>query len=1027
MAELSVETLARFKEVLPGNSAVYVWDGHHFTLLFHAAKIPLFLGIEEKQYCQRSESDALSLVLDSDRPLAEQALSDCLKSHACLSLSFRVERKGRGIAWVHAQGGYVGEFKGNPVYFISYTSPDSEKDIYQEILSHTDRLIYVSDAKTNEILYINQPDSFLKKGKTLGMPCHEFIFDRSSPCEGCYIPQLRQGEKVDIKRFNPYNNHFEHVTAEPLLYCGREAFVHYVEDITESHALHEEVKATEKRYQSAVEGAGLVVWEYHIKEKKITNISSGMRKVGLPETLTNVPESLLGYCLEDDQVRFLNLFKRIAEGKEEQINENFWMKWKEDIAPRYEHIVLSIVKDSNGVPSVAYGIGMDITSHAEERERYLFARRQLEESHPASLATFHINLTKNESGQGRYVMSFVSKAEEKGTADGFLDVFASMIADPEIQKVAAERFSRSALLSAFERGQTSELLQYPIIYPDGNRHWREAQLYLIKNPISGDVEALCYAIDIDKRKQTEFLSNALQKDSFGFLLLIDVATGMIISGGDTKKGSAERYSNENYSEALEKALTHFFKNDQREEMTWLYSLSNIKKELQSKPIFQNTAKGVDGHYYHWRFSYVDEAKSIILMTRSDVTESMEKELKQAEDLRKAVTAAEQANEAKSEFLSRMSHDMRTPLNGIIGMSYLTENMDLPKEAKENLKKIDTSSKFLLSLINDLLDMAKAESGKITLHPEPYSINDFLTYIGAVIKPLCDEKSQKLVIDAAPVPGVVPLMDELRTNQIYFNLFSNAVKYTPENGTITYKLRGHMTPDNRLFMEITISDTGIGMSEEFQKHLFEPFAQEHRTDYSEMRGTGLGLAIVKRLVDLMKGSIRVESVLGKGSSFILDFTFDIVKQTSKPTALEAVASPSDYSSISGKHVLVCEDHPLNQEIVKKLLEKKNAIVEIAENGEIGVQDFLRSRLHYYDVILMDIHMPIMNGYEATRKIRALKRADAKDTPIIALTADAYDSDVKACLDAGMNSHLAKPLDPLKLYETLSQLFQKEPRS
>jgi signal transduction histidine kinase len=436
---------------------------------------------------------------------------------------------------------------------------------------------------------------------------------------------------------------------------------------------------------------------------------------------------------------------------------------------------------------------------------------------------------------------------------------------------------------------------------------------------------------------------------------------------------------------------------------------------------------MDGHYYHWRFSYVDEAKSIILMTRSDVTESMEKELKQAEDLRKAVTAAEQANEAKSEFLSRMSHDMRTPLNGIIGMSYLTENMDLPKEAKENLKKIDTSSKFLLSLINDLLDMAKAESGKIALHPEPYSINDFLTYISAVIKPLCDEKSQKLVIDAAPVPGVVPLMDELRTNQIYFNLFSNAVKYTPENGTITYKLRGHMTPDNRLFMEITISDTGIGMSEEFQKHLFEPFAQEHRTDYSEMRGTGLGLAIVKRLVDLMKGSIRVESVLGKGSSFILDFTFDIVKQTSKPAALEAVASPSDYSSISGKHVLVCEDHPLNQEIVKKLLEKKNAIVEIAENGEIGVQDFLRSRLHYYDVILMDIHMPIMNGYEATRKIRALKRADAKDTPIIALTADAYDSDVKACLDAGMNSHLAKPLDPLKLYETLSQLFQKEPRS
>jgi signal transduction histidine kinase/PAS domain-containing protein/ActR/RegA family two-component response regulator len=1023
MAELSVETLARFKEILPGNSAVYTYDSHHFSLLFHTATIPAFLGLSEKEYGEASEKDALSFLVEADRPLLEKALGDCFIGKACLNFSFRVKRRGMGTSLVHAQGGYAGEFQGKPVYFFSYTSPDSEKDIYQEILSHTDRLIYVSDAENDEILYINQPEAFKKAGKVMGMPCYSYLFDRKEPCEGCYLSRLRAGASVDIKRYNPYNQHFEHVTAEPLLYCGRKAFVHYVEDITESHALHEEVKATEKRYQSAVEGAGLVVWEYHVRERCITNISPSMRKVGVPETIDNVPQSLLSYCLEEDQVRFLRLFERIASGKEEQIDENFWMKWKDNIAPRYEHIVVSVVKDQNGEVTTAYGIGMDITSQAEERERYLFARRQLEESHPASLASFHVNLTKNEVGQGHYVMPFVSKVEEKGTADGFLAGFVAVIADPEIQAKAAERFTRSALLSAFERGQSSEMIQYPIIYPDGNRHWREAQLYLIKNPISGDVEALCYAIDIDIRKQTEFLSNALRKDSFGFLLLIDAETGKIISGGETKKGSAERYSNESYAEALAKALEHFFKADQKEEMTWLYSLSNVKKELESKTTFQNTAKAVDGRYYHWRFSYVDESHSVILMTRSDVTESMEKELKQAEELRQAVQAAEQANEAKSEFLSRMSHDMRTPLNGIIGMSYLTENMAIPAEAKENLKKIDTSSKFLLSLINDLLDMAKAESGKIALHPEPYPVTDFLTYIGAVIKPLCDEKSQKLVIDALPVPGVVPLMDELRTNQIYFNLFSNAVKYTPENGTITYKLRGHLTKEGRLAMEIQISDTGIGMSGEFQKHLFEPFSQENRTDYSEMRGTGLGLAIVKRLVDLMHGTIRVESTLGKGSTFILDFTFDVVKESAVAPLQSKAENPGDYSALEGKHVLVCEDHPLNQEIVKKLLEKKGVLVEIAENGEIGVQDFLRSRLHFYDAVLMDIHMPIMNGYEATRKIRSLPRADAQKTPIIALTADAYDSDVKACLDAGMDSHLAKPLDPAKLYETLSSFFAK----
>lgn len=1024
MAELSGETLNRFKEVLPGYSAVYVYDGQKLCLIYHSEKISTFFGLEENDYCKQSEKDVFSFVWPSDRPSLEKTLSDCLKKDACLSISFRVNRPGKGQAWVHAQGGYVGDLQGKRTFFVSFSSPDSEKDIYQEILSHTDRLIYVTDAQTDEILYTNQPQRFQELGRSMGMPCYQYIFNRNEPCEGCYLPDLRRGEKVDTKCYNPYNGHYEHVTAEPVFYCGRPAFAHYVEDITESHALHEEVKATEKRYKLAVEGAGLVVWEYHIKERTVTNISSRMREVGIPEMVENVPESLLPYCLEDDQVRLMDFFRRIASGKEEQIDENFWMKWQPNTAPRYEHIVVSAVKDAQGGVPVAYGIGMDITSQAEERERYLFARRQLEESHPASLANFHINLTKNSSGVGRYAMPFVSVVEEKKTADGFFEAFAHLIADPEIREMAKTKFTRNSLIAAFERGQSSETLQYPIIYPDGNRHWREAQIHLIKNPLSGDIEALFYAIDIDKRKQTEFLSNALQKDSFGFLLLIDASTGMILSGGDTGKDPSERYSNENYSDALAKALARFFKEDQWEETTWLYSLANVKKELQSKETFQSTAKAIDGRYYHWRFSYVDEAKSVILMTRSDVTESMEKELKQAEDLRKAVSEAERANEAKSQFLSRMSHDMRTPLNGIIGMSYLTQNLDIPEEARNNLKKIDTSSKFLLSLINDLLDMAKAESGKITLHPEPYSVTNFLTYIDAVIRPLCEEKSQKLVIDALPLAGVVPLMDELRVNQIFFNLFSNAVKYTPENGTITYWLRERRTPEGRLAMEIRLSDTGIGMSKEFQTHLFEPFAQEHRTDYSEMRGTGLGLVIVKRLVDLMKGTIRAESVLGQGTTFILNFTFDVAKEKAKTTASEKKTTDLDYSLLEGKHILVCEDHPLNQEIIKKLLENKSLIVEIAENGEIGIQEFQRSRLNYYDEILMDIHMPIMNGYEATRRIRSLSRTDAKKIPIIALTADAYDSDVKACLDAGMNSHLAKPLDPAKLYETILSYLPKQ---
>ena len=422
-----------------------------------------------------------------------------------------------------------------------------------------------------------------------------------------------------------------------------------------------------------------------------------------------------------------------------------------------------------------------------------------------------------------------------------------------------------------------------------------------------------------------------------------------------------------------------------------------------------------------RFSWLNAEKREILVIQQDVTEVNRREQAQIAALEEAKYKADAANLAKSEFLSRMSHDIRTPLNGIIGMTYLTEEMDLPDAARENLKKIDTSSKFLLSLINDVLDMTKAESGRIELHPEPYPIEEFFNYIDAVVRPLCDGKSQKLVIDAEPVEGIVPVADELRFNQICFNLFSNAVKYTPENGTVTCRIRGHLTDEGRLAGEFTFSDTGIGMSEEFQKVLFEPFTQEHRSETSEMRGTGLGLAIVKRLLDAMGGSIRVESAPGKGSSFIVNLCFDCVPADEVPSRrVPAPEKSADFTELAGMHVLLCEDHPLNQEIAKALLEEKGVLVELAGDGQIGLRAFENSAASYYDCILMDIRMPVMDGYETTRAIRQLDRSDAETVPIVAMTADAFDDDVKKCLAAGMNGHIAKPIDPQKLYSVLSSL-------
>jgi CheY-like chemotaxis protein len=370
----------------------------------------------------------------------------------------------------------------------------------------------------------------------------------------------------------------------------------------------------------------------------------------------------------------------------------------------------------------------------------------------------------------------------------------------------------------------------------------------------------------------------------------------------------------------------------------------------------------------------------------------------------------------------MSHDIRTPLNGIIGMTYLALEEDNPPRTADCLAKIDTSSKFLLGLINDVLDMSRAESDRIELNPEPYPIGEYNEYLDAVIRPLCREKGQSFMLDESlALNQLVPLADKLRTNQIMFNLLSNAVKYTPEGGTITYRISGVSLGDGRVAVEHRITDTGIGMSGEFQKVLFQPFSQEARDDNSETRGSGLGLAIVKKLVDLMGGTIRVRSEIGKGTTFLVRLEFDAIPGESALRPRQAAGeNGSGAGALAGKHILLCEDHPLNQEIVKALLEQKGAMVEIAVNGRRGVDLFAASAPGYYDAVLMDIRMPVMDGITAAGKIRAMKRADAARVPIVAMTADAFEEDVQKCLNAGMNSHLAKPIDPELLFRTLAEL-------
>ena len=387
------------------------------------------------------------------------------------------------------------------------------------------------------------------------------------------------------------------------------------------------------------------------------------------------------------------------------------------------------------------------------------------------------------------------------------------------------------------------------------------------------------------------------------------------------------------------------------------------------------------------------------------------ELHKNRQLQAALSEAERANCAKSDFLSRMSHDMRTPMNAIIGFSADSEDMD-EKTAKDNLRLISSSAQHLLTLINDTLDMSKIESVKIELRPTIANGEEVFTSVAASFEPSIREKGIEFAVSIPKGRWTPMRIDVPRLKQIILNLLSNALKFTPEGGRIELTVDNMGAENGYVGIRITIRDTGCGMSQEFLSHIYEPFSQEQNCYSERYAGSGLGMPIVKRLVELMDGTISIKSEPGEGTEITLLLDFEIAFG---PEEIQA-ATPK-FGSLSGMKVLLVEDHDINAMVAGRLLSKECVSYERAVNGKEALEMFDASPIGYYEAILMDVRMPIMDGYEATRAIRALPRSDAATVRIIAMTANAFDEDIRASLEAGMNEHLGKPIEPNKLYLAL----------
>ena len=414
-----------------------------------------------------------------------------------------------------------------------------------------------------------------------------------------------------------------------------------------------------------------------------------------------------------------------------------------------------------------------------------------------------------------------------------------------------------------------------------------------------------------------------------------------------------------------------------------------------------------------------DSQRALIRSKRNLEMALEENKKINRKISEARQAAEQASRSKTQFLANMSHDIRTPMNGIIGMLNIADRyVDNPDEVKKYHQKIRMASEYLLSLINDVLDMRKIDQKDIMLLEESVNLRDVIENCRDILEAKAGE--QEITLDTTGMAEFNPpqlMASEVHLRQIFMNIISNAIKYNKYGGKIFIQAIVLEQTEDKVTCRFSVTDTGIGMSEDFQKQMFEPFTQEHGENRSEFKGTGLGLSIVKRIIEEMGGEIRVESELDIGTKFSWDLTFPIDKAINE----RAENIPDRIVTLRGIRVLAAEDNSLNSEILKFILEDMGINVNLVENGELAVKAFQESRPGESAMILMDIMMPVMDGYEASRIIRNMKRPDAAKIPIIALTANAFAEDIVRSSEAGMDAHITKPIDENKLKECMLRLL------
>ena len=741
--------------------------------------------------------------------------------------------------------------------------------------------------------------------------------------------------------------------------------------------------------------------------------------------------------IEESRVTLINSFDRERVFDEEYRMKNKFGEYK------WFHASAIMKRDSKGTPLSIYGTFVDI-SDAKEKEK--MKKKILQNFEIISIlaseyaALFFVRLSEN------LIISYPSNINsDSGLANMELTTtkyteaveydFSEIVYSPDRKNVL-----EGASVENIKKMLGSQK-SFTITFRNksqGNPHFCEMKfLKLEEDDEEPDVLALCFS-DKNMEILQRFVNMRLYKE-YQKVYVVDLSNDSLIRIERNDDNSVDNLGLNDgeygrYSEHIYK-LSQQMDEEYRDAWNELAKPESISSYLSGEDRKEFVYRNIDKEWRRCSFSVVDRQNDEVMLfvlafMELDTTqrEKLELDARLAEqkealecankELAMAKSEAEVANKSKSTFLFNMSHDIRTPMNAVMGYtSVARKHIDNQSKVEDCLEKIDISSRHLLKLINDVLDMSRIETGNVVIDEKPINILQRSNEIMTMCHELAYEKKIRLEQHIINAQDTILMADELHLNQIMMNVLANAIKYTNEGGHVTFKVNQKPRDDISIAKYVfEIEDTGIGMSKEFLAHIFDAFSRERNSTVSGIEGTGLGMSIVKKLTEYLNGNIQISSELGKGTKVRIELPFKIVNRIEE---VKKEVPESENTDLKSKRVLLVEDNEMNREIACEMLEDEGILVESAEDGDIAVDMVSRSRSGYYDFVLMDVQMPRMNGYEATKAIRSLGDKDLANIPIIAMTANAFAEDKKKAAEAGMNEHLAKPVRINELMTVLSR--------